>query len=44
MENMANLGLCTVHKIVSEYAEIIYAYLEGEDAKIHKTGDIAVNR
>ncbi len=28
MENMANLGLFAVHKIVSEYAERIYAYME----------------
>jgi hypothetical protein len=35
MENTANLVLFAVHKIVSEYAERIYAY--GEDAKRHKT-------
>jgi len=28
MENTANLGLFAVHKIVSEYAETIYAYME----------------
>ena len=28
MESMANLGLFAVNKIVSEYAERIYAYLE----------------
>ena len=27
-KNMANLGLFAVHKIVSEYAERIYAYME----------------
>jgi hypothetical protein len=28
MESTANLGLFAVHKIVSEYAERIYAYME----------------
>jgi hypothetical protein len=28
MENTANLGLFAVHKIVSKYAETIYAYME----------------
>jgi hypothetical protein len=28
MENTVNLGLCAAHKIVSEYAERIYAYME----------------
>ncbi len=28
MENTANLGLFAVHKVVSEYAERIYAYME----------------
>jgi hypothetical protein len=28
MESAANLGLFAVHKIVSEYAERIYAYME----------------
>jgi hypothetical protein len=28
MENMANLGLFAVNKIVSEYADRIYAYME----------------
>ena len=27
-KNMANLGLFAVHKIVSEYTERIYAYME----------------
>jgi hypothetical protein len=27
MENSANLGLFNVHKIVSEYAERLYAYM-----------------
>jgi hypothetical protein len=28
MENTANLGLRAIHKIVSEYTERIYAYIE----------------
>ncbi len=28
MESTANLGLFALHKIVSEYAERIYAYME----------------
>jgi hypothetical protein len=28
MENTANLGLFAVHKVVSEYAERIYAHME----------------
>jgi hypothetical protein len=42
MENTANLGLFAVHKIVSEYAERLYA-LHGENAKRHKTVYISVN-
>jgi hypothetical protein len=37
MENTANLGLFARHNIISEYAERIYAYIHGEDAKRHKT-------
>ncbi len=37
MENTANLGLFAVHKVVSEYAERIYAH-----AKRYKTGDFLV--
>ncbi len=43
MENKANLGLFAVHKIVSKYAETIYAYMHGEDAKRHKTVNISFN-
>jgi hypothetical protein len=28
MDNTVNLGLCAAHKIVSEYAERTYAYIE----------------
>ncbi len=43
MENTANLGLFSVHKMVSEYAERSYAYMKiEEDAKRHKIGDILV--
>jgi len=28
MENTANVGLFAVHRIVSKYAERIYAYME----------------
>jgi hypothetical protein len=28
MENTANVGLFAVHRIVSEYAERIYAYMD----------------
>ncbi len=41
MESAVNLGLFAVHKIVSEYAERIYAH--GEDAKSNKTVYISVN-
>ncbi len=30
------LGLFALYKFVSEYAERIYAYVHGEDAKRHK--------
>ncbi len=37
MENTANLWLFAVQKIVSEYAEIIYAYVEktSRDTKVN---------
>jgi hypothetical protein len=36
MEDTTNLGLFAVHKIVSEYAERIYVYIHGKDAKKQK--------
>jgi len=40
IDNTMNLGLFAVHKIVLEYAERIYAYM---DAKRHKTMHVSVN-
>jgi hypothetical protein len=42
MDNTANLELFAVHKIVSEYAGRIYAYMK--KINDYKTEDISVNK
>jgi hypothetical protein len=41
IENTANLGLFAVHKVVSEYADKIYAQME-RMPRDKKTGDFLV--
>jgi hypothetical protein len=43
MDSTVNLGLFLVHKVVSEYAEKIYAYIEKTPREMHKTVYMLVN-